>query len=371
MSPRIVLAAGGTGGHLFPAEALARALVGRGAAPILVTDPRTSGFSAPIPGLAVHRLPLQPMRGGIVGRTRAAVGLAAGTVAAWRLLRRLRPDVVVGFGGYPSVPTVIAAARRGAPVLLHEQNAVLGKANRLLAGRARRIATAFPAVRLLDPALAGRVVETGNPVRPAIIAARGHGYAAPAGDGPIELLVTGGSQGARIFAEVVPAAIGRLPNALRDRLHVIQQARAEDVDRVRAAYRGLAMRATVERFFDDIPERLARAALVVARSGASTVAELAVAGRPSVLVPYRLAADDHQTDNARFLDAAGAAWLMPETGLTEAALAGRLEALLGDPSALAAAAARAHACGRPDAAERLADAALALAAPVQPLERAA
>ena len=252
MSARIVLAAGGTGGHLFPAEALARALAGRGAAPILVTDPRTSGFGAAIPGLAVHRLPLQPMRGGLVGRTRAAVGLCAGTIAAWGLLRRLQPDVVVGFGGYPSVPTVLAASRRGAPVLLHEQNAVLGKANRMLASRARRIATAFAEVRLLDASLTGRIVETGNPVRPAIAAVRDIPYLPPAGAGPIAILVTGGSQGARVFAEIVPAALGRLPPDLRARLRVVQQARAEDVDGVRAAYAALGIAATVERLLDAV-----------------------------------------------------------------------------------------------------------------------
>ncbi|MCC7275183.1 MAG: undecaprenyldiphospho-muramoylpentapeptide beta-N-acetylglucosaminyltransferase [Alphaproteobacteria bacterium] len=369
MTRRVALAAGGTGGHLFPAEALARALAARGAAAMLVTDPRTAAFGAAPAGLTVHRLPMAPMRGGVIGRVRGGIGLCAGTVAAHRLLRRERPDVVVGFGGYPSVPTVLAARRLGCPIVLHEQNAVLGKANRLLAGRATTIATSFAAVRLLDPALAGRVVETGNPVRPAIAAVRAVAYRPPADDRPVALLVLGGSQGAHVFAQAIPAAVALLPAALRARLRVSQQARAEDVAAVTAAYADLGVAATVARFFDDVPDRLADTALVIARSGASTVAELATAGRPAILVPYRHAADDHQTDNARHLADAGAAWLLAEPDFTAATLAPRLAALLADPAGLAAAAARAAALGRPDAAERLADAVLALAA--HPLEKAA
>ncbi|WP_374441565.1 undecaprenyldiphospho-muramoylpentapeptide beta-N-acetylglucosaminyltransferase [Stella sp.] len=371
MTVRVVLAAGGTGGHLFPAEALARALARHGAEPVLVTDPRTAGFAQPVPGMAVHRLPLQPMRGGVVGRIRGGIGLCAGTLAARGLLRRLAPDAVVGFGGYPSVPTVFAARNLGRPILLHEQNAVLGKANRMLAGRATRIATSFPRVRLLDAGLAGKVVETGNPVRPAITEIGRRPYAPPAADGPIEMLVMGGSQGARVFATRLPEALALLPEGLRDRLRLTQQARPDDVALVRETYARAGIPATVERFFDDVPERLGRAHLVVSRSGASTVAEIAAAGRPALLVPYPHAADDHQTDNARHLADAGAAWLAPEGETDAAGLAALLGRALGDPAALAAAAARALALGRPDAADRLADAVLALVSDRRPMEHAA
>lgn len=371
MSLRIILAAGGTGGHLFPAEALARALAARGAEPVLVTDPRTAGFTADVPGLSVHRLPLQPMRGGVVGRLRGGFGLCAGTLAARGLLRRLQPDAVVGFGGYPSVPTVFAARNLGRPILLHEQNAVLGKANRTLASRATRIATSFPRLRLLDPRLSGKIVETGNPVRPAIAAVGRTPYAPPAAGGPVEILVMGGSQGARIFATLLPEALALLSAELRARLRLTQQARPDDVATVRETYARAGIPATVERFFDDVPERLARAHLVISRSGASTVAEIAAAGRPSLLVPYPHAADDHQTDNARFLVDAGAAWLAPEGHVNAARLAQQLGAAMGDPAALAATAARALALGRPDAADRLADAVLALVPDRRPMEQAA
>ncbi|BBK33626.1 UDP-N-acetylglucosamine-N-acetylmuramylpentapeptide N-acetylglucosamine transferase [Stella humosa] len=371
MTTRIVLAAGGTGGHLFPAEALARALLARGAEPILVTDPRTSGFAADLPGLAIHRLPLQPMRGGVVGRIRGGLGLCAGTLAARGLLRRLRPDAIVGFGGYPSVPTVFAGRNLGQPILLHEQNAVLGRANRMLASRATRIATSFARIRLLDPALAAKVVETGNPVRPAIAALNALPYQPPEDNGPVTVLVTGGSQGASVFATRLPDAIGRLPAALRARLHLVQQARAEDVEPVRAAYAAIGVAATVARFFDDMPARLGQAHLMISRSGASTVAEIAAAGRPALLVPYPRAADDHQTDNARHLADAGAAWMAPEGAGDAADLARLLEDILTVPDKLASAAARARGLGRPDAAERLADAVLALVAQTAPMERAA
>ncbi|BBK35493.1 UDP-N-acetylglucosamine--N-acetylmuramyl-(pentapeptide) pyrophosphoryl-undecaprenol N-acetylglucosamine transferase [Allostella sp. ATCC 35155] len=371
MTVRIILAAGGTGGHLFPAEALAHALVARGAEPVLVTDPRTAGFSGPVSGLTVHRLPLQPMRGGVVGRIRGGFGLCAGTLAARGLLRRLAPDAVVGFGGYPSVPAVFAARNLGRPILLHEQNAVLGKANRMLAARATRIATSFPRLRLLDPALAGRVVETGNPVRPAIAEVGRRPYAPPAADGPVEILVMGGSQGARIFATLLPDALALLPDGLRARLRLTQQARPDDVAAVRETYARAGIPATVERFFDDVPQRLARAHLVVSRAGASTVAEIAAAGRPALLVPYPHAADDHQTNNARHLADAGAAWLVPEAGTDAARLAAVLGEVLADPATLAAAAARALALGRPDAGDRLADAVLELVAAAQPMGRAA
>jgi len=350
----VVLAAGGTGGHLFPAEALARALRARGRRVALITDPRAADFGERIEGVKTHRLPLRPGRRGLVGRGLNAFGLVASATRALGLLRRLSPDVVVGFGGYPSVPTLLAALRFRRPTVLHEQNAALGKANRLFARRADRIATSFPHVRLLPKSLAGRVVTTGNPVRPEIVRVGEGGYAPPDATGPLRLLVLGGSQGARVFSTVVPAALALLPEALRQRLQVAQQARPEDVDAARGAYAAAGVAATVAPFFADVAERLAVAHLVICRSGASTVAELAVAGRPAVLVPYPHATDDHQSDNARALAEAGGGWLMPEAGLTPAALAAHLALLAAEPTRLAEAAQGARGMGRPDAAERLA-----------------
>jgi UDP-N-acetylglucosamine--N-acetylmuramyl-(pentapeptide) pyrophosphoryl-undecaprenol N-acetylglucosamine transferase len=356
----ILLAAGGTGGHLFPAEALARALLERGHRPVLVTDRRGGAFAG-LPEVEVERIRSATVMPGVAGKARTAVELAVGALQAAALIRRLRPAAAVGFGGYPSLPTVYAAGRAGVPVVLHEQNAVLGRANRLLAGRARRICTSFDAVAGLSAADAAKAVRTGNPVRPAIAALRARAYAAPAEDGPFRLLVTGGSQGAAVFSEVVPAAVARLPEGLRRRLVVAQQARAETLDAARAAYDGLGVSAELSPFFSDMDARLAAAHLVVCRGGASTVAELAVAGRPAVLVPYPHAIADEQTANAEAFAAAGGGWAVPQPAFTADALAARIETLAAAPARLAEAAARAHAFGLPDAAERLADEALGAA----------
>jgi len=354
MSERpIVLAAGGTGGHMFPAEALAAELMARGRRVALVTDRRGHAFGDRLAGIEVHRIHAGRFNGNAVVKALGLAELALGIVEAKRLLRRLDPVAVVGFGGYPSVPTVYAATRRGLPTILHEQNAILGRANRLLAARVRGIAASFIETPL---ALArARVEHTGNPVRPAICALRGTPYRAPTGDEPFEILVLGGSQGARIFSDVVPAALQLLPEALRRRLRVTQQARQEDLARARDGYRAAGAEAELAPFFHDVPARLARAHLVVARSGASTCAELTVVGRPAILVPYPFAADDHQTANARALERGAAAWVMPQPEFTAAALARRLEELAGEPARLAAAAAGAARQGRPDAAQRLAD----------------
>jgi UDP-N-acetylglucosamine--N-acetylmuramyl-(pentapeptide) pyrophosphoryl-undecaprenol N-acetylglucosamine transferase len=354
MSERLViLASGGTGGHLFPAEALASALLKRGCRVALVTDRRGQAFTERVPGVALHRIPAGRLGAGILQKTMGIAEMLLGTLAAGRLLRRLQPSIAVGFGGYPSLPTMLAATRQHVATLLHEQNALLGRANRFLAPRVSRIATSFPAVQGLKPADAARVVFTGNPVRPEVAQHRGKAYVAPAGT--LDLLVTGGSQGARILSTVVPGALARLPAELRARIRLMQQARPEDVDQVREAHRRNGVTAEVASFFHDLPERLARSHLVIARAGASTIAELCVVGRPAILVPYAQAADDHQSVNARALGDAGAAWVVPEKDFTEEALAARLATLLAAPSLLVAAAAAAHDLGRPDAAERLAD----------------
>jgi UDP-N-acetylglucosamine--N-acetylmuramyl-(pentapeptide) pyrophosphoryl-undecaprenol N-acetylglucosamine transferase len=351
----VILAAGGTGGHIFPAEALAHELLARGMSVALVTDRRGQAWGDRLPGVETHRIRAGQLGAGLIGKMTGLAEMALGTFEALRLLRGLAPAAAVGFGGYPSAPTMLAATRLGLPTLLHEQNALLGRANRLLASRVGTIATSFAEVGGLRAADRAKVVETGNPVRPAMTAVSGAEYVAPIGSGSIQLLILGGSQGARILSAVVPAALARLPPALRRCLVVTQQARPEDIDEVREAHAATGINAEVSAFFEDVPARLVRAQLVISRAGASTVAELCAVGRPAILVPYRHAADDHQSANARALAASGAAWVMPESAFTPALLAERLEQLLGAPAALIAAAAAVKRLGRPDAAKRLAD----------------
>lgn len=355
MTGPIVLAAGGTGGHIFPAEALAQELLGRGAAVALVTDSRGHAFGERVSGVATHRIRAGRIGGGLIAKTVGAAELLLGTVQAGALLRRLAPAAVVGFGGYPSVPTLVAAGRLGLPTVIHEQNALLGRANRLLAPRARLIATGFAELGMVRDADRGRAIYTGNPVRPAIAALAKSPYQPPEDDGAFELLVLGGSQGARVFSEVIPAALAELPERLRRRVRIAQQARPEDLESVREAYARLGLAAETATFFDDVPARLAQAHLVICRAGASTSAEITAAGRPAILVPYPHAADDHQTANAAALTAAGAGWLVPQSELTPMSLAHRLAELAREPQRLAAASAAAHGLARPDAASRLAD----------------
>jgi UDP-N-acetylglucosamine--N-acetylmuramyl-(pentapeptide) pyrophosphoryl-undecaprenol N-acetylglucosamine transferase len=359
-APLIVLAAGGTGGHVFPAEALARTLMQRGYRLALITDSRGTGYRGALAQIETHRLPVSTLSGSLAQKLRGGIDLALSLLRARKLLRRLRPAAVIGFGGYPSVPTMLAAQQTGIATALHEQNAVLGRANRLLARRVRLIATSYPDVTFLPEGSESRVTLTGNPVRPNVLALRSEGYAALA-EGRLRILVTGGSQGASIFSRVVPEAVAALPSALRERLDVVQQCRAEDLERARALYATSGVKAELDTFFEDLPARLASASLVICRSGASTVAELTVIGRPSILVPYPHAMDDHQTANAVALADVGAAWLVDNSAFTPTLLAERLSALLADPAPLARAASAAWNLGRPDAAERLADIVMTLA----------
>jgi len=353
--PLVVLAAGGTGGHMFPAEALARELVGRGHGVALVTDARGQIWGDRMAGVATYRIRAGRFGRGMLGNLKGIIDIARGTLEAGRLLRRLGPGTAVGFGGYPSVPTMLAAARLRVPTMIHDQNAVLGRANRMLAGRVRAIATAFDTVQGLKPADRRKIVRTGNPVRPAIAALRDQPYLAPTPGGEIRLLVTGGSQGARILSRVIPAALVALAPALRQRLQVSQQVRPEDLAAVEAAYRDSGLAIELKPFFDDIPTRLGVAHLVIARSGGSTVAELAVAGRPAILVPLASALADEQTANARMLVDRGGAWLLSEADFTPAALTALLERVLADPALLSRSAAAAHSLGEPAAASLLAD----------------
>jgi len=360
-APLIVLAAGGTGGHVFPAEALARVLSARGYRLALVTDARGTGYRGALAQIETHRLPVSSLSGSLVRRLRGGLDLALSLVRARRLLRRLRPAAVVGFGGYPSVPTMLAAQQQGIATAIHEQNAVLGRANRLLARRVRVIATSYPEVTFLPEGSERRVQLTGNPVRPNVLALRHHGYEALRGESRLRILVTGGSQGASIFSRVVPEAVAMLPSALRERLDIVQQCRAEDIEKARALYRDAGVQAELDTFFEDLPARLASASLAICRSGASTVAELTVLGRPSILVPYPHATDDHQTANAVAIAEVGAGWLVDNAAFTPTLLAERLSALLADPTPLARAASAAWNLGRADAAERLADTVMKLA----------
>jgi len=364
----VVLAAGGTGGHLFPAEALARVLVDRGKSVHLMTDRRADAFASAVPGVAVDRVRAGRLGGDPIRTAYGLAEMALGIFQARRHLRRLAPEAVVGFGGYPSVPTMLAAAQLGYPTMIHEQNAVLGRANRLLAKRAKVIATGFPKTAGIRAADRARVVATGNPVRPAIREGAAP-YAPPQPGQPIELLILGGSQGAHVFSEILPTAISMLPAETRARLRLSQQARPEDRDAVIARYKSLDVAAEIETFFTDVPARLARAQLVVCRAGASTVAELAATGRPAILVPYPYAADDHQSVNARAVADAGAGWVIGQDVLSPPLLAYRLGELFGGSPELASAAAAARACARDDAADKLA--ALVLGLAPRGLERAA
>lgn len=355
-NPLIVLAAGGTAGHVFPAEALGRELLERGCRVALITDSRGTALGDFLAGAETHSIRAGGLAGkGVTARLRSGGELVLGTWQARRLLTRLKPAVVIGFGGYASVPTMVAASLGGHRTAIHEQNAVLGRANRLLAARVSRIATSFEGCRAIPERSADRVVHTGMPVRAAVAAMRERPYVPPAGNGAIRLMVVGGSQGARVFSQVVPEAVVLLPEALRRRLTVVQQCRSEDLAAANAIYRAHGIEAELKNFFDDIPDRLAAAHLLIARSGASTVAEALAVGRPAILVPYPHAIDDHQSFNAHAVAEAGGGWLMPQDGFTAPALAARLESLLAVPATLERAAAAARAVGRPDAATRLAD----------------
>jgi UDP-N-acetylglucosamine--N-acetylmuramyl-(pentapeptide) pyrophosphoryl-undecaprenol N-acetylglucosamine transferase len=350
----VVLATGGTGGHVFPAEALAGELEARGLPFALVTDSRGRQWQGALSHRPIHYIHSASPTGPLLQKFKAALMLGLGLFDAWRALGRIGPSAVVGFGGYASVPTMVAARLRGLPSMLHEQNAVLGRANRLVLGGVSRIGTSFARTRFIKEG-DHRARTVGNPVREPVRLLRGSPYRPPAADRVIDLLVFGGSQGAASFSHVIPEAILSLPAALRARLRLVQQCRPEDIDHVRKIYQRAGIVAELGPFFADLPQRLAAAHLVIARSGASTVAELATIGRPSILVPYPHAADDHQTANARAFEATGACTVIRHADFKADALAVELRELLGRPQRLADMAAAAHGAGRPDAAARLAD----------------
>jgi len=353
MSSKVcVVAAGGTGGHMFPAEALARELAQRGWRLVLATDQRGEQYAAQFP--AEEKLYLDTATGsGPVALLKAGVAIARGVVQARKAFKRLDAAVVVGFGGYPSAPALVAAITAGKPTLIHEQNAVLGRTNRLLAPYVVRVASSFPTLKRAPASLKAEVV--GSPVRAEIRALFDRAYEAPEADGPIQVLVTGGSQGARILSETTPRALAALPEPLRARLRVQQQSRPETLEAARQIYLEAGIQAEVAPFFRDMAARLSQAHLVVGRAGASTCAELAVAALPSVLIPLKIATDDHQTLNARALTDVGAAAVIPEDEVTVESLTAAIQPLLADPARLAAMSAAAKSVAIPDAAKRLAD----------------
>jgi UDP-N-acetylglucosamine--N-acetylmuramyl-(pentapeptide) pyrophosphoryl-undecaprenol N-acetylglucosamine transferase len=359
----VLVAAGGTGGHLFPAEALAAALARRNVAVELVTDSRAARHAGAFSPEAIHVIPSATVRSKKNPFSLARTGgvLGYGLLKAWFALPRIKPAIVVGFGGYPTIPPLLAATARGIPTLIHEQNAVMGRANRMLAPRVRAIATGFPGILNREPALAAKATHTGNPVRPAVIAASRVPYPPFDPEGPLQLLVFGGSQGAKVMSDIVPSAVERIEPKLRARLKIVQQAREEDLPRVRETYGRLGVAAEVAPFFKDLPAWMAASHLVVSRSGASTVAELSAIGRPGILVPLPHALDQDQRANAGVLMEAGGAIRLDQADFTPERLASEIARLATEPGRLVRMAAAAKSAGAIDAADRLADLVLRVA----------
>lgn len=349
--PLIVIAAGGTGGHMFPAQALSEAMLNRGWRVKLSTDARgaryTGGFSHAVDIEQVSSATFA--RGGLLSKALVPVRIGLGVIGAVWKMSRTRPDVVVGFGGYPTIPALSAARVLNLPRMIHEQNGVLGRVNKIFATRVNAVACGTWPTSLPEGA---NGIHTGNPVRAGVLARAGAGYIEP-GDYPMSILVMGGSQGARALSDTVPAAIASLPGPLLQHVSVSHQAREEDMERVAEFYAQYGIRADVQPFFDDIPRRISEAQLVISRAGASSVADISVIGRPSVLVPYPHATDDHQTANARGLVDAGAAILVPERLMSVETLSDQIRTVLDSPSGAMQMAHAALAQAKPEATDTL------------------
>ena len=360
----IVLAAGGTGGHIFPAEALAEEMLLRGYTPHLITDHRFHQYNknsadGVLGRIPIHTITAGSLGGGLASRMKNAVGLARGTLQARKLLKELRPLAVVGFGGYPSFPTMAAGVFGSHTTVIHEQNSVLGRVNRLFARKVKKLAVTYTDTRGMDKN--ATPVMTGNPVRGAIRALANVEYPQLASDSSLRLLVIGGSQGASVFSRVLPEAMKLLPANVRARIRLDQQCRAGEIDEVRKAYAELGMQVDLAPFFVDVAARLASSHLVVARAGASTVAELTAAGRPAILVPLPQATDNHQYYNAQAIEDVGGGWVIAQDAFTPQVLADKIETLLQAPQRLSECAAAMRGIGRPDASAALADCVLAAA----------
>lgn len=351
-----ILCAGGTGGHLFPAQALSEALQRRGHTVDLMTDERADQYGVSFPARRTHIIPsatFSPRK--IFQAIPGALTIGKGMVNAFKIMGKEKPAAIVGFGGYPTLPSLFAAWLRGVPIVVHEQNAVLGRANSVIAKRARLIATSFANTDGIPASPRAILMHVGNPVRANVVTAARSAYREPKANQTFELLVFGGSQGARVFADLVPGALEQFSEEVRREIHVTQQCRPEDIVRVREAYEALGVQCDLGAFFVDMPERMARAQLVIARSGASTVAELSVMGRPSILVPYPHALDDDQARNAERLEDAGGAVLTLQKNIGPVRLSQLLSRLMDPKSGeLAKMAVAARELGRPEAVERLA-----------------
>lgn len=357
----ILLSAGGTGGHMTPAQALGHDLLARGFRVELVTDDRGLRYQSMFQGIPTHVVKSGTSAPGLMGKVKGAAKLGLGVLQAQKLVRRLNPAVVVGFGGYPSFPAVYAAQKSKIPTILHEQNGIIGKANAMLAPNAERIAVSLPDTTGLDETDRVRVVVTGNPVRAEIANLYNEAYPALENDGELRIFVVGGSLGATVFSDVVPQALSQLPSQYAKRLNIVQQCRADDLERVATVYEDSGIKARLSPFFDDVPDELSKAHLVIARSGASTVAEVATAGRPAIFVPYPHHKDQQQKMNADAVADSGGAWVMTEDGFTTEALLARIENFMQNPQNLFKAAERARECGKPDAARKLGNLVTAIA----------
>ncbi|SLN19901.1 undecaprenyldiphospho-muramoylpentapeptide beta-N-acetylglucosaminyltransferase [Pseudooctadecabacter jejudonensis] len=357
--PLLVIAAGGTGGHMFPAQALAEAMLMRGWRVKLSTDARGARYTGGFP----HAVEIEQVgsatfaRGGALAKVGVPFKIAGGVLAAISRMMRDKPSVVVGFGGYPTIPAMAAAFVLRKPRMIHEQNGVLGRVNQLFAKRVQKVACGTWPTDLPDGV---EGIPVGNPVRGAILERAAAGYIAP-GDYPMSILVMGGSQGARILSDVVPPAINALPSEIRRNIRVSHQARAEDLERVAQYYADEGIPADVQTFFNDVPTRMSEAQLVITRAGASTIADLSIIGRPSILVPLAAAVRDEQTANAKQLVEAGAAIMVPERQLHVDSLAEQIATVLKDPQGAMQMSQSALACGKPDATQTLVDLTLGLA----------
>ncbi len=350
------MTAGGTGGHLFPAKSLAQELNWRGYAIDLITDTRSDKFGADFPAREVYRVRSATFKGrSPLEATKTVAKLSSGFHMAYRILGEIQPRAAIGFGGYPTIPPMLAALTRGIPTLIHEQNAVMGRANRLLGPMVRAIAYAFEDTKFLEGKLLSKAHLTGTPLRRAVLNMRTQLYNPPTLDGQLNLLVFGGSQGARFFSQIMPAALYLLPEHIRDRLLVVQQCRDEDIENVFDSYERAGVAAELATFFDDLPERMATAHLVVSRAGATTVAELCCIGRPAVLVPLPHSLDNDQLENAARFERGGAGWAYAEAEMTPERFAGIVRRLFEEPGTLIRAASAAKAMARYDSVERLAD----------------
>ena len=360
-SKLILLSCGGTGGHMTPAQALGHDLLARGFRVEVITDKRGLKYAPMFEGMAMHEVSAGTLGAGILGKLKGAANLGAGLMQAGSVIKKLGPEAVVGFGGYPSVPGVYAAQRQKIKTVIHEQNAIIGKANSFLAGKADRIALSLPLISGLDETDKIRSVVTGNPVRPDIAALYTQPYPNLAQDGALRILIMGGSLGASVFSKIVPEALSKLPSAHRARLRIVQQCREDDLEATRKIYGENGIEAELSTFFEDVASELEKAHLVICRSGASTVAEVATAGRPAIFVPYPHHKDQQQKMNAEALADVGGAWMMTEPGFTTDALLARIETFLQNPQTLFKAAEKARSCGKPDAARKLGNLVTALA----------